>query len=174
MPSYNVILIHIYLEVYSMKFFKHTQAVVLAIAIAIMTINPTTAFAAEKSIESDVISATSNSYGIEPAFISIILDQTFNMSGTHTGSTRTYNYNSIGIACSFTDQNGNAITDGTILAIQMYDASTNQKIHEWQGSNGTVTAPSFRITYGGRYYFKYLVAYGSQNLRVHMMLVTAP
>ena len=156
-----------------MKVLKKIQALTLVAIIAIMTFG-TTPFATEvppKNPVTEEISDDGNN--IQPRILTTIVDQSFTMSSVHTGSTRTYNYNNLGAICTFTDMNGNIPADGTILAIRLYD-SNNNLVKEWQGNGGNVICNTVGINYGGRYYFKYLVAYGTQNLKVHMLIVSAP
>ena len=155
-----------------MKVFKKIQALVMVAIIAITSLG-TTAFAAEVSPRNSVteeVSADENI--IQPRVLTTIVDQSFSMSGVHTGSTRTYNYYNLGAICTFTDMNGNIPSDGTILAIRLYD-SNNNLIKEWQGSRGNVLCTPVGIKNGGRYFFKYLVAYGTQNIKVNMLIVSA-
>lgn len=163
-----------------MKLFKRISAMMLAVIMTVMTLGTTTAFAAEPVTEdavwvtSEEIEVVDNNELAPQSAVVTVLNQSFSMSGTHTGSTRTYNYNNIGFNCSFTNQNGNTPSDGTVLAVRLYNASTGALVNEWQGSNGYVAAPAFSINYGGRYYFKYLVAYGTQNLKINMWIFTIP
>lgn len=162
-----------------MKVLKKIQALILVAIIAIMSFG-TTAFAAEVSPKNSVTERFScteeipdDVNSIQPRILTTIVDQSFTMSSVHTGSTRTYNYNNLGAICTFTDMNGNIPADGTILAIRLYD-SNNNLVKEWQGNGGNVICNTVGINYGGRYYFKYLVAYGTQNLKLHMLIVSAP
>ena len=156
-----------------MKVLKKIQALTLVAIIAIMSFG-TTAFATEVSPKNSVTEEISDDgNNIQPRILTTIVDQSFTMSSVHTGSTRTYNYNNLGAICTFTDMNGNIPADGTILAIRLYD-SNNNLVKEWQGNGGNLICNTVGINYGGRYYFKYLVAYGTQNLKVHMLIVSAP
>lgn len=156
-----------------MKVLKKIQALTLVAIIAIMSFG-TTAFATEVSPKNSVTEEISDDgNNIQPRILTTIVDQSFTMSSVHTGSTRTYNYNNLGAICTFTDMNGNIPADGTILAIRLYD-SNNNLVKEWQGNGGNVICNTVGINYGGRYYFKYLVAYGTQNLKLHMLIVSAP
>lgn len=161
-----------------MKTFKRIQAMFLTVIMAIMTIGTTTAFAAEPQnedivwVEGEEFTVGSDSE-ITPRALTTIVNQKFNISGEHTGSTRTYNYYNVGVICSFKDRNGNIPSDGTILSIQLYNAA-GQKVHEWQGSNGVVLGQTVPITYGGRYFFKYAVAYGTRDLNLEVLIVSSP
>lgn len=156
-----------------MKLFKRMQALALAAIMATMTFETIPAFAAEISESEDaIIIANSNESGIMPCATATLVDQTFNMSVVHTGSTRRYNYNSIWFDCVFTNQDGSALTDGTILAIRLYDATTGQKVTEWQDSSGRCYVNAFSIDSTHSYYFQYVVAYGTPNLRIHMKIQT--
>lgn len=153
-----------------MKLFKRLQALSLAIVMAIMTMGTTTAFAAEPTTEN---AAWVDAKDIEVTATyktTIIADDTFNISGSHTGSTRTYNYNNMGFNFYFYDQNGNPLPNGsTILAVRRYD-DTNGDVKEWQSSNGSIICGLSPISYGHRYHFQYLVAYGTPNVRIRMQI----
>lgn len=142
----------------------------LAIVMAVMTFGATTAFAAENTVQE--VHSTQTAV---PMALTNIVKQSFNMTGSHTGSTRTYNYSGIGFTCQFTDQNGNKLNDGTILAVRMYNANTGELVREWQSSSGMIIVPSptLKVNRGGRYYFQYLVAYGTQSLRINMSIYTS-
>lgn len=145
--------------------FKRIQAFLLAAVMAVMTFGTTTAFAAEPSAVATIIT------DVAPADLGYqtIVHQTFNMSGSHTGSARSYSgYNPISFICLFRNQNGTNITNGTILAVRLYDATTGAKVYEWQGSNGHVMSESIYIDQSHRYYFQYVVAYGTPNLTIEM------
>ena len=152
-----------------MKKFKRILSLFFAVFMAVMTVGATTAFAAETNVKADYMDNS-----VSPAATTTIVNQTFNISGSHTGSVRTYNCNGIGFTCTFKDQNGNPLTDGSILAVRLYTRS-GQLVKEWQGSNGmiVVASPSINLTYGGRYYFQYIVAYGTPNMRINMNIYTS-
>lgn len=163
-----------------MKKFKRFHALLLAIIMVLMCFGTTTAFAAESTREElvsagtiSVENANANEYSVAPAALETVLHQTFNISGAHTGSTRTYNYDQISFICTFKDRNGNDLSDGTILAVRLYDATTGTKVNEWQGSNGVVMTQLFSIDKTHRYYFQYLVAYGTTNLSLDMLILTS-
>lgn len=152
-----------------MRKFKRIQAMFLAVILAVMSIGTTTTFAAENTMSTNYAEET-----VSPASLTTIVNQTFNINGYHTGSTRTYNYDGIGFNCTFKDQNGNALTDGSILAVRLY-TSSGQLVKEWQSSNGmiVVASPTLKLTNGNRYYFQYLVAYGTQNMQINMHIYTS-
>ncbi len=138
-----------------MKLFRRINSLVLAVVMAVMLFGATTAFAAENSAV---------------PYSTQILNQTFNMTGTHVGSSRTYNYNSITFNCYFCNQNGSVLpTNGAVLAVRLYDDTTNSFVNEWQGNNGVVRGTQ-SITYGHKYHFEYLVAYGTQSLKINMVI----
>lgn len=156
-----------------MKIFKRIQALALAAIMAVMTLGAVPASAAEISDPEDaIIVANSNESVIMPRASATLVDQTFNMSYEHTGSARRYDYDSIWFDCVFTKQDGSALTDGTILAIRLYDATTRKKVTEWQDSSGRAYVRAFSIDRTHRYYFQYCVAYGTPNLKIHMKIQT--
>lgn len=148
----------------------------------VATFGTTTAFAAEDTANEETvlldeyIISENDTSGILPnSALTTLVNQTFYMTTKHRGSTRTYNYHNLGCICNFYDSNGKPLTDGTVLEIRLIDASTNTVVDAWQGgSNGCVLGPVHSITYGGRYYFEYVVAYGTQSLKLEMLIVTAP
>lgn len=155
-----------------MRLFKRIQALALAAIMAVMTIGTVPAFAAEISEPDGAIMVTCDESGIVPYASATLVDQTFNMSYEHTGSTRRYNYDSIWFDCVFTKQDGSALTDRTILAVRLYDATTGTKVNEWQDSSGRCYVRAFPIDRTHRYYFQYCVAYGTPNLKIHMKIQT--
>lgn len=158
-----------------MKFFKRIQTFLLATIMAVMSIGSTTAFAAEKPIEAktafnSVIETDAENTTERSALVTLV-HQNFKISGSHTGSSRSYGYSYITFTCLFRDQNGNQLPNGsTILAVRLYDATTGQKVNEWQGSNGVVMSQSIAINTSHRYYFQYVVAYGTANLSLEMLI----
>ncbi len=68
-----------------------------------------------------------------------------------------------------TNQSGQILSDGTILAIRLVDASTKYT-REWQTNSFGLTMSNIPITYGGNYYFEYAVAYGTRDLTLHMRI----
>ncbi len=155
-----------------MKFFKRIQALALAVIMTAMTMGTVPVFAAEISEPEDTIVVNCDESGIVPYASTTLVNQTFNMSYEHTGATRRYNYNSIWFDYVFTAQDGSKLTDGTILAIRLYDATTGQKVNEWQDSSGHAYVRAFNIDRTHSYYFQYCVAYGTPNLKIHMKIET--
>lgn len=155
-----------------MKLFKRIQALILATVMMIISSGTTTAFAAEnatwvntENVEVEHNTTTSTSSGLV-----LLVNDTFNMSGTHIGARRTYNYNAIAFDCTIRDQNGNALPNGsTILAIRLHD-DTDGAVKEWQTSSGGLVVLSHPITKGHQFHFEYLVAYGTQNLKITMKI----
>lgn len=157
-----------------MKTFKHFFTLILAILMFVYSTN-TTAFA--KETDTDIGYPTIIEFEITPqivdknnsAIMPLNVDNTFHVTGSHTGSSRTYYGNTLRYQITVTDVNGNSANN--ILAIQLYD-STNYMMREYQvwadGSNYQYDIP---ISYGGKYYFKYLLAYGTtRTLKVHMVI----
>lgn len=174
-----------------MKTFKRISAFFLAMIMAVLSMG-TTAFAVEPNEDTSVVNGNivdvtynddgsiettyeleitqdkENGYGI--ALLSNPVDQTFTMTDSHRGSTRTYNNNYLDFKVDATDSNGNAVS--TILAIQLYSKSNNLIREEQVWANGnSYSYLNIPITSGSAYYFKYLIAYGTQRtLRVHMVI----
>lgn len=161
-----------------MKFLKRIQALTLAVVMTAMTFGTTTAFAAEKSdVESNIIDEISsgNEAVTRDSYLQTVVHQTFNMSYEHTGSTRSYSsYSYISFITLFRKQNGSALTDGTILAVRLFDATTGQKVNEWQSSSGNIVSGPIAINKSHRYYFQYCVAYGTPNLQIEMLIQGQP
>lgn len=175
-----------------MKTFKRISAFFLAMIMAVLSMG-TTAFAVETNEDTSVVNGNivdvtynddgsiettyeleitqdkENGYGI--ALLSNPVDQTFTMTDSHRGSTRTYNNNYLNVTVSATDTNGNAVN--TVLAVRLHKSPNGEHLYEMQcAANGlSVTSYDIPITNGGTYYFQYLIAYGTQRtLRVHMII----
>lgn len=177
-----------------MKTFKRIQAIFFAIVMAIFSTG-TTAFAAEPANPEPVVNGnvvdvnynddgsvkTTYEFEITPdkvnedgiALLSADVDQTFTMTSSHRGATRSYGGNFLDITVTVTGPNGSSV--GTILAIRLYDNNTGRmltEIQRWADCNlGTYF--DIPITRGQPYYFQYLIAYGSQQtVRVHMEITS--
>lgn len=177
-----------------MKTLTRIYAMIMAMVLALFSTG-TVAFAAEPQnetniIESEVVDITYNNDGsvettyefeITPdkvnengiALLSADVDQIFTITAPYRGSSRSYSGNKLNISVSATDANGNAVN--TILATQLCDHNSGEVLREIQCSaNGQpVHLYNFNITSGKLYYFKYLVAYGSQKtLKIHMVVTS--
>lgn len=176
-----------------MKTFKRIQAFLLAMVLAIFSTG-TTAFAAEtnenSNIDSNIVDVTINENGyvettyefeVTPdkmdsngiALLSADVDQSFTMTSSHRGSSRSYSGRFLNVTMSATDTNGNAVN--TILAARFCDHNTEDTLFELQCSaNGQPrNLYDFSITSGKLYYFQYLIAYGTQQtIRVHMVITS--
>lgn len=96
------------------------------------------------------------------------VDNTFNVYGSHTGSTRNYYGNKLRYSVTITDANGRSANN--ILAIQLFSSDGLPK-HEGQfwADGGLHIVQEIPISYGGAYYFKYVQAYGDlRTLKVRM------
>lgn len=148
-----------------MKIIKRFTALLLAAVLGISTFN-VSAFAAplQETTEDEVT--------LFDASGTPKIDQSFNFVTTHTGSVRTYNSNTISYRIWFWKGDGSTLTDGTILAVRLYTESgvLVQENQFGQSSNGYGVVNDIPITYGGRYYFQYVVAYGTPSLRVWMRI----
>lgn len=162
-----------------MKTFKRFSTLMLAILMVICSVS-TTAFAAEADVTTgsdDAGSATVVEFEITPEMVNadgtgimpMSINQTFNVTGSHTGSTRTYYSSTLSYQITVTDVNGNPA--GNILSVQLYDSS-NSLINEYQlWANGQTSWNNIPISYGAAYYFKYVLAYGDmRTLKVHMII----
>lgn len=150
-----------------MKLFKRINALTLALVMAVMLFGTSTVFAAENTGN---YTFSKNTDIQATPYSNKLIDQTFNMTGTHVGSTRTYNCNSISFQCYFFNQNGTTLpANGAVLAVRLYDDTTGAFVNEWQSNNIVVTG-SQSISYGHRYHFEYLVAYGTQSLKINMKI----
>lgn len=177
-----------------MKTLAHINALIMAMVLVLFSTG-TVAFASEPQdqatiIESNITHVTYNNDGsvettyefeITPdevnengiALLSANVDQTFTMTTSHRGSSRSYEGCKLNITMSATDTNGNAVN--TILAARLCDHATESNLVEIQCSaNGQpVHLYDFNITPGKLYYVQYLVAYGTQQtLRVHMKIIS--
>ena len=155
-----------------MKAFTKIQALVLSIAM-LFCVTATTAYATEP-IATDSIPVVTYDFEITPDMsgseIALLanVNNTFNVYGSHTGSTRNYYGNKLRYSVTITDANGRAANN--ILAIQLYSSDGVYR-HEGQfwADGGLHIIQDISISYGGAYYFKYVQAYGDlRTLRVHM------
>lgn len=177
-----------------MKTLTRIQAMFMAIVLTLFSTG-TVAFAAEPTneaniIESNIIDVTYNDDGstettyefeITPdkvneegiALLSADVDQTFTMTSSHRGASRSYGGNKLNISMSATDSKGNAVN--TILAAQLREHYTEDFLCELQCSaNGQpVHRYDINITSGKLYYIQYLIAYGTQKtVKVHMVITS--
>ena len=156
-----------------MKIFRRFQVIALAVVMAVMTLGTTTAFAAENTTEDavwvkvDDVEITSPNSDV---FADLIADDTWNINGTHTGVTRKYNYSYLDFGLWMYAQDGSSLPSGsTILAIRLYD-DTSGGYREWQTSSEYIFKSTVELTYGHKYHFEYLVAYGTPALKLHMQI----
>lgn len=149
---------------------KRFTAILLALIMCISTSNATV-FAKEIEKKSVLAEQNENELKVNTDGVMMManIDDTFNIHGFHRGSTRSYYQNSLSFNITMTNQSGQVLTDGTILAIRLVDASTGYT-REWQTSSYGYSVNNIPITYGGRYYFEYVVAYGTQNLKLRMRI----
>ena len=94
-----------------MKTFKRIKAMFLMIIMAVITIGTTTAFAAEPKNEDTVW-----------------------IDGSAAGNPFVCRSNFMTAEINFTPSNGSVI-----LAVRLIDQTTNQRINEWQNSDGHMT-----------------------------------
>ena len=171
-----------------MKNLKRITALLLAAVLCVGSSN-ISAFAAEKDDNNgfsnmkmaDVITNEDGStefvFDINPSSRQVggtispmsLVDQTFKMTSYHRGATRNYNRGNLGFTVYMTDWNGNTLTDGTILSVKLY-TTTGILEREIQTSSRVTMVPHFGITYGANHYFEYAVAYGTQKLKIHMVI----
>ncbi len=163
-----------------MRNFRRLGALLLTALMVIST--NTTAFAAEtenvfaenSSVPQEVI--LDYEFDITPDMVgddgsvmiplsNTAINQTFNMTSAHTGSTRTYIGNHIEYGVTISGASGN------LLALQYYHSS-GTKISEQQfWCNGEYHHGYIPITSGNSYFIKYLLAYGTPTtITVHMQL----
>lgn len=153
-----------------MKTFKCFSSLMLVAIMMICSVS-TTAFAAENNTLSE--SNTVMEFEITPEMMSrsgtVVANNTWNVTGTHTGSTRAYYGNTLRYQITVTDVNGNPV--GNMISLQLY-TSSNAKIYEkplW--ADGNEVRENIPISYGSSYYFKYALAYGDMRpLKVHMII----
>lgn len=149
-----------------MKTFKRITSTFLAIIMSFMLLGTNTVFAAEINTADNVNYNNSSNTTILPKSTStLIANDTFYMSGSHTGATRTYNYTSMRFSCYVFDQNGKFTN--TVLAVRLYDDTTGEML-EWQ--TDSTLGQTIPITYGHRYHFQYVVAYGTSDLKIIMSI----
>lgn len=157
-----------------MKAFKQIQSLVLSI-LMILCMTSEAVYAAEMpNVEENTVATydfeiTPDMREREGEIVLLAnVDNTFNVYGSHTGSTRNYYGNKLRYSVTITDANGR--TANNILAIQLFSSDGLQR-HEGQfwADGGLHIVQEIPISYGGAYYFKYVQAYGDlRTLKVHM------
>ena len=155
---------------------QRVSTLMLVAIMLICSVN-TTAFAAETNAISD--SSTVMEFEITPEMMSkngevavatnVLADHIFNVTGIHTGGTRTYYGNAIQYHITITDTNGNPASN--ILSVQLYNSSHTQIREQQFWADGKTNVCRYDISYGSAYYFKYALAYGDmRTLMVHMII----
>lgn len=158
-----------------MKTFKCFSSLMLVAIMMICSVN-TTAFAAENDTFPE--SNTVMEFEITPEMMSMAepvtpsnpVNNTFNIFGEHTGSSRIYYGNNIKYLIRITDTAGNPVDN--MFAVKLYNSS-NVLVHEGQmWADGIYHQFSnIPISYGGTYYFKYALAYGNlRTVKIHMQI----
>lgn len=160
-----------------MSIFKRVSTFALTLAMvftAVLGIGATTAFAAEVTPEEQEVVESitvSEEVSVSPRVTGAIADDTFNISGYHRGGSRVYNCNYVWIFCHYTNTDGSSLPNGsTILAVRLYDDTTGAFVGEWQSSSGLISQANISVVPGHRYHWEYIVAYGTQNLRLRCQL----
>lgn len=158
-----------------MKNFKRFSSLMLVAIMMICSVS-TTAFAAENNTLSE--SDTVMEFEITPEMVSRAaavtpgnpVDNTFNVTGSHTGSRRTYYGNTLRYKITVTDTNGNPV--GNILSVQLYNSSNGLINENQMWADGASYTYNISISYGSEYYFKYALAYGDmRTLRIRMVII---
>lgn len=177
-----------------MKTLTRIYVMIMAMVLALFSTG-TIAFAAEPINETDIVESklvditynddgsveTTYEYEITPdkvseegiALLSADVDQTFTMTSSHRGASRSYGGNKLNISMSATDSRGSAVN--TVLAAQLREHYTEDFVTELQCSaNGQpVHLYDINITSGKLYYIQYLIAYGTQKtVKVHMVITS--
>ncbi len=157
-----------------MKAFVKIQALFLSIAL-LLCVGSNVAYATEALEATSEICVEAYDFNITPdmhegefSVTRANVDNTFNVYGSHTGSTRQYYGSKLKYTVTITDANGRSADN--ILAIQLYSSNGNKLDEKQFWANGNQnTIRDISISYGGSYYFKYVQAYGDlRTLRVHM------
>lgn len=159
-----------------MKFLTKIQALFLSIAM-LLCVTSGVAYAAEApQTEGETYVATYD-FEITPDMREGVLaleranvDNTFNVYGSHTGSTRQYYGSKLKYTVTITDANGRSADN--ILAIRLCQPGgsiVNESQFWADGAGHLVTG--LPISSGGSYYFQYIQAYGNlRTLRVRMVI----
>lgn len=97
------------------------------------------------------------------------VDNTFNVTGSHTGSTRSYSGSKLRYSIRITDTNGNAANN--ILAVRFCQNGRTLREDQYWANGSTSVVQGIPISSGQSYYFQYLLAYGTtRTLKVHMVI----
>lgn len=161
-----------------MNILKRVSTFALTLAMvftSVLNIGVPIAFAAEVTSEKqeiiETISVSEEDVTLSPKTTGGIADDTFNISGYHRGASRVYNCSYVWIYCHFSNTDGSSLGNGnTILAARLYDDTTGAFIGEWQSSSGLLSQTNISVISGHSYHWEYLVAYGTQNLKLHCQL----
>lgn len=158
--------------------FKKTIAFVLAMVMMTCTFSAT-AFAAESEEQIEEVTVYECDFEITPEMgekavllSTSAVDNTFTVTGEHTGSTRTYSGSRMRYVITITDSNGRRADN--ILAVRLYDTNNTLKCEDqfWADGSSKVIQ-DIPLTGNKTYYFKYLLAYGTvRPLKVHMVIST--
>ena len=168
-----------------MSIFKKLQALGLVLALMVCTFS-TTAFAAELEPQDEPAPAVTVSQSEEGTVYEFdvktdetgvatfvmpraTLDQTFYMTTSHTGSTRTYSGNRLRFTATITDSNGNAVN--SIIAIDLNASYGSIYTLNTRADGGSHMASNIAITPGSGYYFTYrLISGTSTTFKVNMLI----
>ena len=146
--------------------FKKTIAFVLAMVMMTYTFSATV-FAAESEEQNEEVMVyeydfeiTQEMGGEVAVFSTSAVDNTFTVTGEHTGSRRTYSGSRMRYVITVTDSNGNRADN--ILAVRLYDSNNTLKCEGQFWADGSVNViQDIPLTGNKIYYFKYLSAYGT-------------
>lgn len=157
---------------------KKVMAFVLAMVMMTCTFSATV-FAAESEnqLQENMMyecyfEITPNMEGKEVLLSTSEVDNTFTVTGEHTGKLRTYSGSRMRYVITITDSNGNRADN--ILAVRLYDSNDTLKSEDQFWADGSVNViQDIPLTGNKTYYFKYLLAYGTvRPLKVHMVIST--
>ena len=149
--------------------------IILAIVVCIAMLS-TTAFAEEQPKATDEVIGTYD-FEISPSenggTVSLMstsnVNDTFNVTGQHTGSSRIYSGNHIRYIITITDSNGNPADN--ILAVRLCRNGSIKRENQFWANGSTSIIQDIPVESGVPYYFEYLLAYGTvRTLKVHMII----
>ena len=99
-----------------------------------------------------------------------LVDQSWNFTGSHTGSTRSYGYSTIGYKVEITASNGTKVSDR--ISIELHDTNNGDVQYFTAYGDGALYGENnIAITSSHSYYFYYKnVSSSTRTMKIHMVI----